>query len=89
MKSFHIILAHVYMDDIIFGSTDEKLSSEFTEIMAKKFEMSMMGELTFFSGLQVKQITNEIFFCQEKYIPHCTLRAGSPRRLRRAARASR
>nr|KAJ0224144.1 hypothetical protein LSAT_V11C200083770 [Lactuca sativa] len=52
----HIILDQVYFDDIIFGSTDEKLSLEFAEVMAKKFEMSMMGELNFFLGSQFKQL---------------------------------
>lgn len=44
----HIILSQEYVDDIIFESADEKLSSEFAKVMAKKFEMRMMGELTFF-----------------------------------------
>lgn len=55
------------MDDIIFRSTNEKLGSKFVEVMAKKFEMSMMGELTFFLGLQVKKLTDVIFVCQAKY----------------------
>ncbi|XP_023751325.1 uncharacterized mitochondrial protein AtMg00810-like [Lactuca sativa] len=72
----HIILDQVYVDDIIFGSTDEKLSSEFAEVMAKKFERSMMGELTFFSGLQVKQITDGIFVSQAKYIADMLMKYG-------------
>ena len=62
----HIIIAQVYVDDIIFGSTDEKPSFEFSEIMAKKFKTSMMGELTFFLALQVKQLTDRIFVCEDK-----------------------
>ena len=62
-----IILAQVYVDDIIFGSTCEKLSNEFAEVMASKFEMSLMGELNFFLGLQVKQLPNGIFINQSKY----------------------
>ncbi|GJZ06076.1 putative ribonuclease H-like domain-containing protein [Tanacetum coccineum] len=51
----------VYVDDIIFGSTMKKLCTEFENMMHKKFEMSSMGELTFFLGLQVKQKEDEIF----------------------------
>ena len=43
-----IILAQIYVDDIIFGSTDEKLSTEFADILANKFEMTMMGKIDFF-----------------------------------------
>ena len=50
------------MDDIIFGSTNKKLCSKFAKLMQTKYEMSMMGELTFFLGLQVKQVHDEIFF---------------------------
>ena len=48
-----IVHAQVYVDDIIFGSTNADLSKEFKNVMANKFEMSMMGELKFFLGLQV------------------------------------
>lgn len=64
----HTILAEVYVDDIIFRSNDDDLSKEFIEVMAHKFEMSMMAELTFFLGLQVKQIPNGIFISQSKYV---------------------
>ena len=46
-----IVLAQVYVDDIIFGSTNADLSKEFADVMAQKFEMSMMVELKFFLGL--------------------------------------
>ena len=49
-----ILIAQIYVDDIIFGSTNEKLCEKFSENMQKEFEMSMMGELTFFLGLQIK-----------------------------------
>ncbi|GKF66152.1 putative ribonuclease H-like domain-containing protein, partial [Tanacetum coccineum] len=48
-----ILLVQVYVDDIIFGSTKKSLYTEFEKIMHKKFQMSSMGELTFFLGLQV------------------------------------
>jgi hypothetical protein len=48
-------VCQIYVDDIIFGSTDEKSYEEFSRVMTNKFEMSMMGELKFFLGFQVKQ----------------------------------
>ncbi|GJW22614.1 retrovirus-related pol polyprotein from transposon TNT 1-94 [Tanacetum coccineum] len=55
-------------DDIIFGSTKKKLCIEFEKMMHKKFQMSSMGELTFFLGLQVKQKEDGIFINQDKYM---------------------
>lgn len=62
-----IILIQIYVDDIIFGSTDDTLCKKFSKQMEDEFEMSMMGELTFFLGLQVKQKENGIFLSQVKY----------------------
>ncbi|GJT32585.1 retrovirus-related pol polyprotein from transposon TNT 1-94 [Tanacetum coccineum] len=56
-----ILLVQVYVDDIISGSTKKSLCSEFEKMMHKKFQMSSMGELTFFLGLQVKQKVDGIF----------------------------
>nr|GEY88024.1 putative ribonuclease H-like domain-containing protein [Tanacetum cinerariifolium] len=50
-----ILLVQVYVDDIIFGSTKKELCNPFEKMMHEKFQMSSMGELTFFLGLQVKQ----------------------------------
>ncbi|GJT85301.1 putative ribonuclease H-like domain-containing protein, partial [Tanacetum coccineum] len=58
----------VYVDDIIFGSTKKSLCVEFEQMMHKRFQMSSMGELTFFLGLQVKQKDNGIFISQDKYV---------------------
>ncbi|GKE03066.1 putative ribonuclease H-like domain-containing protein [Tanacetum coccineum] len=55
-------------DDIIFGSTKKKLCTEFKKMMHKKFQMSYMGELTFFLGLQVKQKEDGILISQDKYV---------------------
>ncbi|GKB90780.1 putative ribonuclease H-like domain-containing protein [Tanacetum coccineum] len=63
-----ILLVQVYVDDIIFGSTKKSLCTDFEQIMHKMFQMSSMGELTFFLGLQVKQKANEIFISQYKYV---------------------
>ncbi|GKD03949.1 putative ribonuclease H-like domain-containing protein, partial [Tanacetum coccineum] len=58
----------VYVDDIIFGSTKKELSTEFEKLMHDKFQMSSMGELYFFLGLQVKQKSDGIFISQDKYV---------------------
>ena len=63
-----VILVQVYVDDIIFGSTSYKLCKQFEKLMTTKFEMSMMGELTYFLGLQIKQTEKGISICQEKYL---------------------
>ena len=60
-------MAQVYVDDIVFGVTIDDRAIEFSEEMKKEFEMSMVGELTFFLGLQVKQKKEDIFISQEKY----------------------
>ncbi|GJW64519.1 putative ribonuclease H-like domain-containing protein [Tanacetum coccineum] len=63
-----ILLVQVYVDDIIFGSTKKVLCTEFEKLMHKKFQMSSMGELTFFLGLQVTQKDDGIFISQDKYV---------------------
>ncbi|KAJ9541655.1 hypothetical protein OSB04_028161 [Centaurea solstitialis] len=63
-----ILLVQIYVDDIIFGLTDVSMCKEFESLMQSEFEMSMMGELTFFLGLQVKQSSEGIFINQAKYI---------------------
>ncbi|GJU46989.1 putative ribonuclease H-like domain-containing protein [Tanacetum coccineum] len=63
-----ILLVQVYVDDIIFGSTKKSLSTEFEQLMHKRFQMSSMGELTFFLGLQVEQRADGIFLSQDKYV---------------------
>ena len=49
------LLVQIYVDDIIFGGSSHTLVSKFSEQMFREFEMSMMGELQFFLGLQIKQ----------------------------------
>ncbi|GJS98350.1 putative ribonuclease H-like domain-containing protein [Tanacetum coccineum] len=63
-----ILLVQVYVDDIIFGSTKKSLCDEFEGLMHKRFQMSSMGELTFFLGLQVQQKEDGIFISQDKYV---------------------
>ncbi|GKE62496.1 retrovirus-related pol polyprotein from transposon TNT 1-94 [Tanacetum coccineum] len=62
-----VLLAQVYVDDIIFSSTSYKLCKQFEKPITKKFEISMMGELTYFLGLQIKQDDKGIFIWQEQY----------------------
>nr|GEZ24550.1 retrovirus-related Pol polyprotein from transposon TNT 1-94 [Tanacetum cinerariifolium] len=62
------ILVQVYVDDIIFGSSNPQLCREFEALMHEKFQMSAMGELNFFLGLQVLQKEDGIFLSQDKYI---------------------
>ena len=53
-KGEHLLIVQVYVDDIIFGATHNDLCEEFSKMMRSEFEMSMMGELKFFLGLQIK-----------------------------------
>ncbi|GJU25242.1 putative ribonuclease H-like domain-containing protein [Tanacetum coccineum] len=63
-----ILLVQVYIDDIIFGSTKKSLCVEFEQMMHKRVQMSSIGELTFFLGLQVQQKEDGIFISQDKYV---------------------
>ncbi|GJR55431.1 putative ribonuclease H-like domain-containing protein, partial [Tanacetum coccineum] len=63
-----IMLVQVYVDDIIFGSTRKSWCDEFEALMKGRFQMSSMGELIFFLGLQVKQKTDGLFISQDKYV---------------------
>jgi len=49
-----ILLVQIYVDDIVFGATNDSLCKEFPKTMQGEFEMSMMGELSYFLGLQIK-----------------------------------
>ena len=62
------ILVQIYVDDIVFGSTDENLCKKFAKLIESKYEMSMMAELTYFLSLQFKQVKDGIFISQTKYI---------------------
>ncbi|GJS33321.1 putative ribonuclease H-like domain-containing protein [Tanacetum coccineum] len=67
-KKGDILLVQIYVDDIIFGSIKKELCTEFEKLMKDKFQMSSMGELTFFLGLQVQQKKDGIFIHQDKYV---------------------
>ena len=61
-----LLIVVVYVDDIIFGSNEESMSQKFSSATQQEFEMSLLGELTFFLGLQVHQTTDCIFLSQAK-----------------------
>ena len=62
------LLVQIYVDDIIFGASHEKYCTRFEKLMKKEFEMSDLGELKFFLGLQIKQGPDGISICQQKYV---------------------
>jgi hypothetical protein len=62
-----LFVLQLYVDDIIFGSTNQDFCEEFGNMMANEFEMSMIGELSHFLGLQIKQMKNGTFVSQGKY----------------------
>jgi hypothetical protein len=63
-----LFVCQIYVDDIIFGSTNKEFCEEFGELMSKEFEMSMIGELNYFLGLQIKQLKQGTFVCQSKIV---------------------
>nr|GEX25158.1 uncharacterized mitochondrial protein AtMg00810-like [Tanacetum cinerariifolium] len=69
-------LIQIYVDDIIFGSTNKDLCKAFEKLMKDKFQMSSMRELTFFLGLQVKQKPDGIFISQDKYVAEILRKVG-------------
>jgi hypothetical protein len=62
-----ILIVQVYVDDIVFGGSSNSLVARFAEDMSREFEMSLMGELQFFLGLQIKQSREGTFAHQAKY----------------------
>ncbi|GKA08030.1 retrovirus-related pol polyprotein from transposon TNT 1-94 [Tanacetum coccineum] len=62
-----LLLVQIYVDDIIFASTNTALCNEFANLMTTKFKMSMMGQMSFFLGLQISQSPKGIFLNQSKY----------------------
>jgi hypothetical protein len=71
-----LFVCQIYADDIIFGSTNQMSCEEFSRVMTQKFEMSMMGKLTYFLGFQVKQLKDDTFISQTKYTQDLLKRFG-------------
>jgi hypothetical protein len=63
----NLFICQIYVDDIIFGSTNQSFCDEFRKIMIDRFKMSMIGELKFFLGFQIKQLEDGTFLSQTKY----------------------
>nr|GEV48549.1 retrovirus-related Pol polyprotein from transposon TNT 1-94 [Tanacetum cinerariifolium] len=63
----NLLLVQIYVDDIIFASTNTVMCDEFANQMANKLKMSMMGKMSFFLGLQISQSPRGIFINQSKY----------------------
>ena len=76
IKNKDMLIVQIYVDDIILGATNEIMCNEFAKCIQSEFEMSMIGELNFFLGLQVKQSTEEIFVNQAKYTNELLKRFG-------------
>nr|GEW31730.1 hypothetical protein [Tanacetum cinerariifolium] len=71
-----ILLVQIFINDIIFGSTNPKLSKRFGKLMHNKLEMSMMGELKFILGIQIHQSPCGIFINQAKYAQEILIKHG-------------
>ena len=71
-----LIVAQVYVDDIIFESTKDELVHNFSKLMQAEFEMSMIGDLTHFLGLQICQQDSSIFLSQSKYAKNLVKKFG-------------
>jgi hypothetical protein len=71
-----LFVLQIYVDDIIFGSTNQYFCEEFGKTMKNEFEMSMIGELSCFLGLQIKQLKNDTFMSQGKYIKYMLKKFG-------------
>src|SRR5664279_4811254 len=63
-----LFICQLYVDDIIFGSSNKAFNDEFSKLMTDRFEMSMMGELRFFLGFEIKQLSGGTFISQAKYV---------------------
>jgi hypothetical protein len=72
----HKLIAQIYVDDIVFGATIDSHAHQFSNEMKTEFEMSMIGELNYFLGLQVKQSPEGIFISQTKYARDLVKRFG-------------
>ena len=72
----NFVVAQIYVDDIVFGATNDSIAHSFADEMKAMFEMSMVGELTYFLGLQVKQTDSGIYINQAKYARNLVKRFG-------------
>ena len=72
----NLMIAQIYVDDIVFGGMSNEMLRHFVQQMQSEFEMSLVGELTYFLGLQVKQMEDSIFLSQSKYAKNIVKKFG-------------
>ncbi|KAK9928322.1 hypothetical protein M0R45_025465 [Rubus argutus] len=75
-KEGKILIVSVYVDDLMFTSNDDEMLNEFKRSMKREFEMTDLGELKFFLGIEVLQRSDGIFICQRKYATEVLERFG-------------
>ncbi|KAK0583735.1 hypothetical protein LWI29_002305 [Acer saccharum] len=71
-----LFIAQIFVDDIVFGSTNNTKVQQFVDVMSLEFEMSLVGELSYFLGLQIRQIHDGIFITQAKYTKNLVKKFG-------------
>ena len=71
-----VIMAQIYVDDIAFNATSQRMVDNFVEHMSSEFEISLVGELTYFLGMRVKQTGNGTFISQTKYAKNLVKKFG-------------
>ncbi|KAK0597388.1 hypothetical protein LWI29_024823 [Acer saccharum] len=71
-----LFIAQIYVDDIVFGSTNNTKVQQFVDVMSLEFEMSLVGELSYFLGLQIRQMHDGIFITQAKYAKNLVKKFG-------------
>jgi len=71
-----LMIAQIYVDDIVFGGMSNKMVQHFIQQIQSEFEISLVGELTYFLGLQVKQVEDTIFISQSKYAKNIVKKFG-------------
>ncbi|KAK0591752.1 hypothetical protein LWI29_007400 [Acer saccharum] len=71
-----LFIAQIYVDDIVFGSTNNTKVQQFVDVMSHEFEMSLVGELSYFLGLQIRQLDDGIFITQAKYVKNLVKKFG-------------
>ena len=70
------MVSQIYVDDIVFGGMSDRVVKHFADQMQSEFEMSLMGELTYFLGLQVTQMEDSTFLSQSKYAKNIVKKFG-------------
>ncbi|KAL8160151.1 hypothetical protein V2J09_001688, partial [Rumex salicifolius] len=75
-KDDDVLLVSLYVDDVMYTSSNEKLIREFKENMQAVFEMTDLGKMRFFLGVEVNQTANGVFICQKKYTREMLLTFG-------------